>query len=110
MKILDKWFYRKSKRLKKFKIAKTIESFPKGKEFEYGTIYYHPLIKMVKFYCPCGRCHKKESLPIEEHYDRVKRVWEMKLHGDKITIDASIGSANPCHSHYFIRNNKIDWL
>lgn len=104
-----KWAFKwHKKQLKKYNECLIVDSFPKGELFKNDTIYYLERIKMVRFSCPCG-CGNRESLPIEEKFNRNKKVWEIKVKDGKATIKASVGSAFPCHSHYFITDNKVEW-
>jgi hypothetical protein len=39
--------------------------------------------------------------------------WDMTINDNKVTFKPSIGNftgENPYHAHYFIINNKVDWL
>lgn len=65
----------------------------------------------AKFYCPCG-CGKEIMLSLNSN---IKPCWNIKLNkikGDfKVTLSPSINLTSfPCKSHFFIRNNRVDWV
>lgn len=54
--------------------------------------------------CPCG-CGNIVVLPHD------KNGWKLADKDGKVTIRPSVGSFNlPCKSHYYITDNKIEWL
>lgn len=53
--------------------------------------------------CACG-CGQNVVTPLNP------AGWELRYKG-KVTLRPSIGNYEfPCHSHYFITENKIEWL
>ncbi len=53
--------------------------------------------------CFCG-CGSRVVTPITPN------DWELIFDGESVSLYPSIGSWNlDCQSHYWIRNNKIDW-
>lgn len=55
--------------------------------------------------CACG-CGEIVSTPLER-----KHGWIIQYDGEKCSLYPSIGNgAYGCHSHYYIRENKILWL
>lgn len=54
--------------------------------------------------CPCG-CKNIVVLPHD------KDGWKLTDKNGKITMRPSVGSFNlPCKSHYYITDNKVEWL
>lgn len=62
----------------------------------------------AKFKCPCG-CGKNVTLSLTSN---IKPYWVIKVDNDnRVTLSPSIYLTNyPCRSHFFIKNNKIDWV
>jgi hypothetical protein len=62
----------------------------------------------AKFKCPCG-CHKNITLSLTPN---IKPNWDIKFNNDnKVTLSPSINLTDfPCKSHFFIKNNKINWV
>jgi len=55
--------------------------------------------------CACG-CGEKTVTPLDKEHG-----WIMKYDGQTITLRPSIGNFSiPCKSHYYITENKIEWL
>lgn len=53
--------------------------------------------------CACG-CGRKVVTPLSP------RDWQVSYNGQTVSLHPSIGSWQlPCRSHYFIKNNKIQW-
>lgn len=65
---------------------------------------HHPWL--LSFICPCG-CKKiiylnllKETTP----------CWIYKIKDEKISISPSIWRIDGCKSHFFLKENKIQWV
>jgi len=59
--------------------------------------------------CACG-CGQKTVIDLKPRW---KDGWSLMNNAGKITIRPSIGNfsgENPYHAHYFITENRIDWL
>ncbi len=88
-------------KVKEFKI-KFDDTFPE--DIEQGVLYISMKYKTSIHRCPCG-CGEKVVLPILP--DR----WHMYTDGKEVTLTPSVGNFSyPCKSHYFIRNNKVEWV
>ena len=75
-------------------------------ELEDGKIYVCGKYKTATHLCACG-CGKKVVTPFKEGF------WTLTTHDidSKVTIRPSIGNFDlPCKSHYFITDNKVDWI
>lgn len=65
----------------------------------------------VEFNCPCG-CRKVVWIPYYklEQQKEQHPSWGLWETDGKVTISPSILSSGfPCRSHYFIRDNRIQW-
>jgi len=62
--------------------------------------------KRVVFICPCG-CGRRIDLNLvrTQHPS-----WSAHLRNGQISISPSVWlTADPCQSHFFIKNNKVEW-
>ena len=74
-------------------------------ELKDGIIYICISCNVVVHKCACG-CGDKTVTPIDKKYG-----WEFIYDGQAITLRPSIGNFNiPCKSHYYIIENRVDWL
>jgi hypothetical protein len=77
-----------------------------------GIIYMSHKFKLAIHLCACG-CKEKTVTPFSKIIDGVDIGWHVIEDNGKITLSPSIGNfsgENPYHAHYFIKENKIDWL
>lgn len=76
-------------------------------ELEAGVLYISEEYKCAIHLCACG-CGVKTVTPLGDG------EWQISgMHEDDITLRPSIGNfsgENPYHAHYYITNNKIEWL
>lgn len=73
-------------------------------ELEPEKLYVCLACNVVVHLCPCG-CNEKVVLPVG------RDQWVLSYDGEGITISPSIGNFQfVCKSHYFIRNNNVQWL
>lgn len=76
-------------------------SLPNVKE---GVLYICKKDKWALHRCPCG-CGNPVMLPLGSN------GWTLTESDKGITLRPSVGSFNlPCKSHYYITDNKIEWL
>lgn len=69
-----------------------------------GLLYVSMKYAICAHSCACG-CGKKVFTPLG------LKDWQLYYDGVTITLTPSIGNySSPCHSHYFIRNNRIVWV
>lgn len=87
------------------------DNLPKWEDFEKNTIYYSPKYEVVKFECPCG-CGYQVILLTAPEVDIPGRRWRVEINGDKITLYNSVWltGGSWCKSHFFIRNNEVQWV
>lgn len=82
-----------------------------------GVLYVSYEFNIAIHLCACG-CGRETITPITngniEHRDHIKNdpwhIWEID---GKISMTPSIGNwsgQSPYHAHYYITNNKIEWL
>lgn len=65
----------------------------------------------VLYTCPCG-CGSIVDIPYYKSGEQKEQFpsWAYRETGGKVTLSPSISSTGfPCRSHYFIRDNRIDW-
>jgi uncharacterized protein DUF6527 len=72
-------------------------------ELEQGTLYITIRFATGSHLCCCG-CGNKVVTPIRP------TDWKLIFDGKTISLDPSIGNWSfPCHSHYWIRNSRVQW-
>lgn len=70
---------------------------------EVGTIYVSIEYATVVHKCCCG-CGREVVTPLSP------TDWNLVFDGRTISLHPSIGNWSfPCRSHYWIRNNRVDW-
>lgn len=83
---------------------KFVETIPtEGQDLIPGTVYISMKHGMVVFRCPCG-CEGLSEFML----DPIR--FRMEYDGSNVTFYPSIGIPYlPCRSHYWIRDNRIQW-
>lgn len=72
-------------------------------ELQGGTIYVSIRFATVAHLCACG-CKTKVVTPLKP------TDWKLTFDGKTVTLDPSIGNWSfPCRSHYWVRNNRVQW-
>jgi hypothetical protein len=72
-------------------------------ELKQGTLYVSIRFATASHLCCCG-CGNKVVTPIRS------TDWKLIFDGKTISLEPSIGNWSfPCQSHYWIRNNRVDW-
>lgn len=56
------------------------------------------------FMCPCG-CGHKAVLSLRPFWED---AWDIEINEDKVSFSPSILSG-VCKSHFYIKNNKVEW-
>lgn len=70
-----------------------------------GILYVCISCNVIVHRCACG-CGERTVTPIDKKYG-----WKMIYDGQSITLRPSIGNFSiPCQSHYYITENKVEWL
>ena len=76
-----------------------------SEKMEFGKLYVSEQYKTAIHLCPCG-CGEHVVTPFHPLHGWTYFRDEM----DKVTLNPSIGNFQiPCKTHYFIRENRIDW-
>lgn len=84
---------------------KQVEYIPKEKEE--GILYISKRFNLAIHLCACG-CKRESVTPFND-----LKEWKLTEENNSITLRPSIGNFNgerPYHAHYYITNNKIQWL
>ena len=80
-----------------------------SEELEEGKLYISLKYGIAIHLCACG-CKGKTVTGLAPRW---KNDWTLIDNDGKVTLRPSIGNfsgENPYHAHYFITNNKIEWL
>lgn len=73
------------------------------RELEFGVLYISIPYKTTVHRCACG-CGSKITLPINP------AKWRLTYDGETVSLSPSVGNwSYPCQSHYWIKQNRIDW-
>lgn len=79
-----------------------VEEIPR--ELQPGILYISMEFATAQHLCPCG-CGGEVVTPL--HPTR----WRLTYDGEGVSLHPSVGSGSlPCRSHYFIRDNHIQWV
>jgi hypothetical protein len=72
-------------------------------ELKDGTIYISIRFGTVSHLCVCG-CKNKVVTPLRP------TDWKLIFDGKGVSLHPSVGNWSfPCRSHYWIRNNRVQW-
>ncbi len=81
-----------------------VDFIPPVEAMEEGVLYISKKFHTSAHLCACG-CGNEVVLPFGS------RGWTLTESPAGVTMRPSVGSFNlPCKSHYFITDNKIEWL
>jgi hypothetical protein len=73
------------------------------RELEEGVLYISREYQTAVHSCFCG-CGQKVVTPISP------AKWTLREVSGRVTLNPSIGNwAFPCRSHYWIKNNRVEW-
>lgn len=99
-----------------------LETFNKAEEpLEPGVLLISLKYGCLEHLCACGECGWSTHMSIKsfdtdqpelvgEDDTRWSNGWDVTYRGGKLTISPSIGNFQfPCKSHYFIRENRVEW-
>ena len=97
---------RKTMRITEFKIE-YVDFIPPVEAMKEGVLYISRPYMTTSHLCACG-CGNEVVLPYGR---RDGMFWTLTERLSGVTIRPSVGSFNlPCKSHYYITDNKIEWL
>lgn len=90
-----------------------IETVPPDDDMEDGVLYVSEKYGTAIHMCACG-CRGKTVMPInfqKEDGTMTTYGWDYtRTDNGLVSFSPSVGNFNfPCKSHYFIRNNKVEW-
>src|SRR5437667_4424404 len=72
-------------------------------ELQERTLYISIRFATVSHLCPCG-CKNKVVTPLKP------TDWKLIFDGKTVSLHPSIGNWSfACRSHYWVRNNKVQW-
>jgi Family of unknown function (DUF6527) len=72
-------------------------------ELKEGTLYVSIRFATVSHLCPCG-CKNKVVTPLKP------TDWKLIFDGKTVSLHPSVGNWNfTCRSHYWVRNNRVQW-
>lgn len=72
-------------------------------KLEFGKLYISKKYNIATHLCCCG-CGKETVTPLEE------TGWKL-IENSGVSLSPSIRNFNfHCKSHYFVKNNQIEWL
>ena len=78
-----------------------VEDIPE--QLEDGVLYISIRYRTASHLCACG-CGDRVVTPIKPP------KWHLTFDGDTVSLSPSVGNwQQPCRSHYWIRNNQVDW-
>lgn len=84
-----------------------LETMPPDALMEYGVIYVSLKFELAIHLCACGWCNNQTVTPFRD----ATSGWTYSEENGNVTLSPSIGNWNmQCHSHYYVRNGKIEWL
>jgi len=77
------------------------------KDLEQGVLYVSEEFGTAIHLCACGSCGQKTVTP----FHIAERGWQYTRDAqDKVTLHPSIGNFQmPCRSHYWVRENRVEW-
>ena len=80
-----------------------VDSIPVADAMAPGLLYVSMKYAMVSHKCACG-CGLEVVTPLS------RTEWNLLFDGESVSISPSIGNWSfPCKSHYWIRQNVVQW-
>lgn len=67
--------------------------------------------RRIYLICPCGQCSGFEGgmlLQVDPPFES-RPSWKLDINEDKVTLSPSIRRLSHCHSHFWIKQGKIEW-
>ena len=84
-----------------------VDFIPPVSDMKEGVLYISKVFKTTAHLCACG-CGNVVVLPFGRSDGM---FWALTERLSGVTIRPSVGSFNlPCKSHYYITDNKVEWL
>lgn len=80
-----------------------VELIPETQDMRHGVLYVSKEHSVASHLCACG-CGNETVTPLHRDW------WVLCQHNGAVSLTPSIGNFRfACKSHYYIRENKIDW-
>jgi len=74
-------------------------------ELEQGVLYVSSEFQTAIHLCACGGCNIQTVTPLGPG------EWTLTETDGRVTLRPSIGNMQfPCKSHYYITENRVEWL
>ena len=104
---LRTWWKRlRAEKIKRVVIVDSMTAVPTACASDLYLVRHGSFDKRAVFDCPCG-CGRRIDLNLVQTQHP---SWSAKLRNGRITLAPSIWlTADPCRSHFFVRNSKIEW-
>ena len=107
--IYNRLFNRKKKRFKKVLIVEG-SAATKAQEDTIIIIRKNDSYAWAKLLCPCG-CGREIALSLNRNIQPYWTVTINKNDRNKVSFSPSIYlTGSPCKAHFFLKNNRIDWV
>ena len=73
------------------------------KPLEQGVLYISQKYQVAVHLCCCG-CGEKVVTPLSH------AEWQLHMHNGMATLHPSVGNRTPCRSHYWLTQNRVEWV
>lgn len=93
--------------IKFHKVMEYRRYFPNSKYFKEGVIHHSKELNVIEYLCPCG-CKQKVFIN-SKGYMETATCWDIELKDGKVSVHPSIRMTSGCRSHYFIKDNNVQW-
>lgn len=78
-------------------------------KIEEGVLYLIPHYNCAMHKCMCG-CGEVVITPIDDNSGKTLGYWGWTYDGSNASLIPSVGNfQQPCKSHYFLKNGKVQW-
>jgi hypothetical protein len=99
--------FRRRKKIKKVVVVDSMNDIPQNVGTKLYVVYRSGQYRRAVLQCPCG-CGRRIDLNLSGH---ASPHWTIKKQGKVVTFSPSVWvPLDACGSHFFIRQNRIDWV
>ena len=109
MDFLSKWWHelRRRNKVGKVMIVASMTDIPKSIDAKVYLVRQGTFDKRIVFNCPCG-CQRRIDLNLVATQ---RPSWHITVRKNKLSLKPSVWlTADPCQSHFFINDSRIDWV